>query len=476
MNSSTKVSLQNISFISTNSRDETGKVFTYNGKIFRAIYKHKTAFVKELLGCGLIEELNQKGMFPKTTISDIELEGFELVLEHEVIYPVVLPPQWTFDMLKDAGEFAIVLNQIALKYGYQTMDCHGYNILFKNNDPVYIDFGSFIKVPSGFKGWFAYENFLQSFYYPLKIAEAGNWYFARLVMLQPDPIPHYSFYYFKSSLYKLFKQKTIDLFLSTFYKFKLIRYFSEEEIKEKTPVSLKKLTIFLNKLGILPFQSTNLNALAKKVKNISIKNIQTEWGAYHNDLQDANGLIKSTLRFDQILSVLKGLEVNSVLELGGNQGVFSRIISERTNIETIICTDYDETAVNLMYNLLKKTKHRVTPALLNFVTPNENYYGARVYERFKSDAVFALALSHHLILTQKMSVKSLFEEVIKYSNRYVFIEFMPMGLYSDRSKRKIVTPEWYNVDWFRGNFGDCFTILHEEQLEKNRILFVGEIK
>jgi hypothetical protein len=465
-----------VEFISVSERDEIGKVFSYNNKILRAIYKHKVDYVNQLLNSGLIDELVDKGMFPKTTISNYELEGFGMVLEHEKIQPVVMPPQWSFDMLKDAGILAIEINEIAKKYGYQTMDCHSYNILFSDNKPVYVDLGSFIIHPKGFKGWFAYENFLQCYYYPLKMIESGNGYLGRLIMSQNSNMPHYSYYYFKYSLAKIISQDKIDLFLSYLYKFKLINYFSREEIAYKTPGILKKLTLFLHRTKLLPFQRTNLNKLKNKINSISIPNTKTEWGDYHNVLKESNGMIKSTPRFDRILEILRQLEVCDVLEIGGNQGVFSMIISERSDIPTIICTDYDETAVNIMYKVLKKTNHRVTPALLNFFSPNENNFGGSVYYRFRSETVLALALTHHLILTQKMSIRDILERLIKFSKKYVMIEFMPLGLYSPTSKRKYIVPEWYNVDWFRNNFSQYFHIINEEHLEKNRILFVGEIK
>ncbi len=465
-----------IEFISVSERDEIGKVFSYKNKILRAIYPSKVDYVNELLQSGLVEELVSKGMFPKTFVSDFELEGFGMVLEHEKIHPVVLPPQWSFDMLKDAALMAIEINKTARKYGYQTMDCHSYNILFRDNKPVYIDLGSFIRHPKGFEGWFAYENFLQSYYYPLKMIESGNGYLGRLIMSQLSYMPHYSYYYYRYPLAKMVNQNKIDLFLSYFYKFKLINYFSSEEIAYRTPGMLKKLTLFLHRIKLLPFQSTNLNKLKSKISKITIPNVKTEWGDYHNVLKESNGLIKSTPRFDRILEILRQLEMRSVLEIGGNQGVFSMIISERMDIRSIICTDYDETAVNVMYNVLKQTNHKVTPALLNFFSPNENSFGGSVYTRFKSEAVLALALTHHLILTQKMSIRDIFERLIKFSPKYVLVEFMPLGLYSPTSKRKYVVPEWYNVEWFRNHFSQYFHILNEEHLEKNRILFVGETK
>jgi len=465
-----------VEFISVSERDEIGKVFSYDNKILRAIYKHKVDYVNQLLASGLIDELVSKGMFPKTTVSDYVLDGFGMVLEHEKIQPVVMPPQWSFDMLKDAALLVIELNQIARKYGYQTMDCHGYNVIFRKNKPVYVDLGSFIINPPGFKGWFAYEGFRQFYLYPLIIAQTGNWYWARLVMMQPTPMPHYAYYYLRHPLSKIFKNHRIEFYFHNFFKFKLLSYFSDAEIEKKIPLPLRKIISPLKKMKLLPFQNTNLNRLKTTINNLTINNISTEWGDYHNQLKGPDGFIKSTSRFDRIVEITKELSIETALELGGNQGVFSQILVEKAKVKTIICTDYDEAAVNIMYNMLKKTEYDIAPALLNFVMPFENKIGRSVYSRFKSDAVFALALSHHLLLTQKMPIKVLFEELIKYSKKYVFVEFMPLGLYNPKSKNKYIVPDWYSIEYFRDNFMLYFTVLYEEKIDTNRVIFVGEIK
>ena len=125
--------------------DEMGRVFSWQGRIFRLIYPEKEQAVKALFSCGLMTELEKAGLFPKTTIAPYTLEDADLILEHEKIDPVVLHSNWSFDMLKDAGLCLLKVNKIAQKYGYQTIDGHGLNILFKSGSPLFIDLGSFIQ-------------------------------------------------------------------------------------------------------------------------------------------------------------------------------------------------------------------------------------------------------------------------------------------------------------------------------------------
>ena len=95
--------------------------------------------------------------------------------------------------------------------------------------------------------------------------------------------------------------------------------------------------------------------------------------------------------------------------------------------------------------------------------------------RIKSDLAMALAVTHHLLLTNNYSVEAIFERVKMYSEKYVMIEFMPLGLWEINSDDKILVPEWYNEDWFKSKFETYFKIIRQEKLEDNRILFFGEI-
>jgi hypothetical protein len=49
---------------------------------------------------------------------------------------------------------------------------------------------------------------------------------------------------------------------------------------------------------------------------------------------------------------------------------------------------------------------------------------------------------------------------------------MPLGLCVLGKKVKV--PCWYTTDWFRDNFRKYFEFLVEEQIEENRIVFVGK--
>ena len=95
------------------SVDKVGKIFFYKNRIFRAINNDYIDYVKDMFSSGLIEEIAEKKLFPRTWISDIKIENYSLVIEHEKILHWNYPYEWSFDMLRDAGLAILEVNEIA---------------------------------------------------------------------------------------------------------------------------------------------------------------------------------------------------------------------------------------------------------------------------------------------------------------------------------------------------------------------------
>ena len=268
--------------------------------------------------------------------------------------------------------------------------------------------------------------------------------------------------------------KYIGRAIRTVYRIKNLSLYPEDKFFNKLKPNIAKIIIVLRNKGILPFQKVNFYSLIYKINKIKYTPADTNWKDYHNQYIADDGSIKASIRFQRIAEIIKLLEIRNLCELAGNQGIFSRILLEQGIVEQIVCSDYDHNAVDIMYLMTKENKINCTPVVLNFINPIARTYSKPPNDRFKADAVVALAVTHHLSLTQKIPIESILEILKQYTRKYVFIEFMPMGLY-DGSETPPV-PEWYNVHWFRNNFIKFFDILAEETLEENRYLFVGIIK
>lgn len=456
--------------------DPVGFLFRYDGKIYRAINNSQKKDIQDLFNSGAINELNEAKLIPYTKISDIQLEGHDLVLEHERITPVIFSTEWSFEMLKEAARVIIKVNEILFKYGYETKDAHNHNVIYDKYRPKFVDIGSFHKRKNT-KYWECKDEFYRIFLFPLKIWSNGNSQIARKSISDvADYLKLYEYSLYKYSLLRLIPTEFVK---NISYYMEVLRNLSKFDLNKifivKRPELKRKILKIIHKvslLGFLPHNNINLTRLIRKIEKIKHSNIRTKWGEYHSNVNKEE-LFKEGGRFDLIIQLLKKYGINEVLEIGGNQGLLSIELSKF--IDKVICSDYDEVAVDRMYINTKNAKANVTPILLDIMHPI--YLSTNFSEqlkpqiRFKSQATLALALTHHLILGQKIPINAVFQAISAYTKEYAFIEFMPNGI--DKSP----LPEWYNVNWFRENFKTHFELLLERPTveDGSRILFLGKV-
>lgn len=456
--------------------DDFGRVFFKNGRVYRAINNDKKEFCIDFLNSPLFTELSNKNLIPKTQLTDINVEGFGLVLEHEKLLQTY-QHEWSFDMFKDAALMLLEINTICHKYGYELKDGHPYNILFKGTKPLYVDFGSIVLKVN--KAWTAYNEFVEAFAVPLFFWNEGNTYVVRKLLAS---YPYKMFTIPEKTLISSYLLTLLDnnpfryriylknkFICSTIRKYKLISL-----LIKLVNAFTKRITV--SKARYLSYQGSYipLSRLIEKLEKIKAPNQISIWQNYHLKIYENSESDEPTYRFSRILELIKEREdqIESVVDLAGNSGYFCSLLAKKTKISKIILSDYDENAINSAYNRFKKEDQlkKIYTVLLNFMVPVDMIGTPR---RFKADAVLALAITHHLLLTNKYSISAILDKIKDYANKFVFIEFMPLGLWDGNDDYPSI-PAWYNINWFRKEFCKVFILQQEEMLEVNRILFVGK--
>ena len=428
--------------------DVLGVVFTKDNKIFRGIRPQKEEYVRELLSGGLINELMQKEMIPETIISKFYSDEFNLILQHKKI-PIILEPKyWSFSMLKDAAIHILHVNQIANKHGKQLIDAHPWNITFFQNKPIFIDFGSFVPYTKETANGFLleYKRLLAS----LLLMNCCDVYFGRKIIYDGE-----SFYL------RTQPAQTIE---NTMTYSNAVSYFKEYHRKHSSP-----------KLNLMISNVFDKNIFEPEyISQIFSYPVQkSAWGNYqlnfYNSLKNNKKNNEQYIRFQRIIQLCKKYAdgAQSSIDLAGNSGGFLYLLSKEIPMNFYLSIDYDEKAIEEGYIFFKEHPTKVDLALHNFT--------ASYQPVTKADTVFALAITHHLLLAQNIQIDTIFSQIKQYANKYVFIEFMPLGLWGGEEVLPEI-PEWYNEHWFEKNFKKYFSLLHKEQLEKNRIIFVGKIK
>ena len=430
-----------------------------DGRILRGIPNKNNKIVMEMFKCGMIKELIGKSLIPHMKIIHGD-ETFSMYVEEERIPYVVYPYEWSWGMIYTAAECVLKVNEIALKYGYQLVDPHPYNIVFRGALPYYVDLGSFQKVKESNKYWLGRNHFLRNYLYPLRIASKRLGYGAPVIakclvgldLIDIDILEFVHLFSWKCPKGMIdFGWKVYNIILG--YSFELYKRIARERVSETCQRYQREM-----------------RKLRKELRKYKVNDIG-RWSNYHDTVKE-DGTLEKGSRFDRLCDILKNLDINTSLEIGGNQGTFSDLLIKRGIVRRALNSDYDSGAIDKAF-MRHVGNDAVYFAVCNIMDTDERGYHKRS-ERFKSDIVIALALTHHLILTQKVRLSSLLQILTEYTNKYILIEFMPLGLWDGKKKTEV--PEWYTLEWFTKEMAEYFKIIKTLQTEQNRIAILGELK
>ena len=454
--------------VSLSGADPAGILYTDGKRYLRGVHDEGLVSVNKLLDSGLIETLWQKGLIPKTTVLDkgsipVALAAYPLVLEHESIEPLSYPREWSFEMLKEVALAFIDLVKTLYTKGFTCKDAHLFNWAFRGIHPVWLDISSFELVNKKGSGIPWITEFFTSILGPLLMWGKGMPFLASKAVSSPIQTPP-----LEESLLALQSNFGYQIPIIRNILLKINKIIVTRNITVSTIITrlLKPL------LGDLFY--THIKSLRKRVKNITFLSSST-WGQYHNDFLDTHGHIIFDTRFKRIIELLNEYTPSSVLELAGNAGVVSQAIAEKYPELHVLCTDYDPNAIDCFFRRVhQNAPSNLYMAVLNFMVPENSSAETAPDLRFRSDCVLALAVTHHLLLGQGYNYDQVFSAIATYSKKIVFIEFMPLGLHDGVSAPP--TPPWYTQKEFQKSFCDYFELLKIEQLDENRVLFIGQIK
>lgn len=381
--------------------DPLGKVFEFEGRYIRAIYRHKISFIEYLFSSKVLESLETKGLTCKfSRVSDINLDGFDLLIEQHAAPFELSIGNWSLDTIKEAALNYLSINLVLLDFDLGLNDGHAGNFaLFGNSKPKFFDLGSVVKIKKPHHGL---DEFCRHFLHPLVLASKGK-NLGRITRLlcQNGGIG------FKESH---------DLL----------------NFKFDYPSNRKETLLFLQNIIRKITYNTPENSL---------------WQDYQNDTHiesEVKNLIDGKTQDPRnvaISGLLKAIKPTKVTDIGCNSGFFS-LLSAMLGAK-VFAFDSDEGAIKkFCYNLKNNWQDfDITIGINKAETVN-------LIDKNKSDLVLALALSHHLFFSCKFKFDHIAKCLSSYSNKFLITEFMPNGLGGVAGPNPNPLPTHYNLEEF----------------------------
>lgn len=361
--------------------DTLGYTFVWNGHFLRGVYPSSVELAQSYFDSGFIDEVVSRNLFPKTWISDFQNEQFGLIIEHEMVAPILYAMEWNYSMLKDAALMVLEIAQIAWGYGYNMADCHKLNVLFKNCKPIYVDLGSFIPRQRGETGWKPYGSFLTSYYNILDVWEDGAAQIAKRMMAPSFTFDEMNYWIYKKQIYRIFpliprKKILLSNYLTHTAAFGYQRFNNELDSMNIKPYK-KKLALFLkrliDRLKILPSQ--NLEIIKRKI--LRLKSSRTIPSPHEDDT------------FTILKGIIEGLklDITTATFIDCNNPYLYQQIETDTSINRIISICQNPMLSNTEYNLLKKSNINLICAEFPLINNSIVMVGRFPEDRLSSDIV-----------------------------------------------------------------------------------------
>ena len=445
------------------SRDPSGFVFKHNKEIYRAVNKAYRQNYDHLIQSGLFKKLCSEELLIKHQELDDNKLNFDC---YKIIKPVQIdfisyPYEWSFEQLKDAAITTLTIQKIALDYKMSLKDASAYNVQFMDSKPVFIDTLSFEIYKEGFP-WIAYKQFCQHFLAPLLLMAYKDLRLQKLLNNFMDGIP----LDLTNSLlpFKCLIDPKILLHITL-------------HSKAQKKFSAKKADLKEGGFSKNSFYRL-IDNLLSSVKSIKLKNINSHWINYYNGDNSNPEYINH--KKELISLFLDRIKPGTLWDLGSNTGVFSKIASEK-NIR-VICFDSDPVIVNKVYvDCKSRNEKNILPLVMDLVNPSSASGWAEsehksLTERASAEIVMALALVHHLAITNNIPLRSIAEYFANLSGK-LLIEFIPKDDANTqillRSREDIFSD--YNQLNFENEFNKFFTIIAKEKINSSeRVLYLME--
>lgn len=443
-------------------RDPNGFLFFEDGFIYRQVNRIYKENYDHLIGSGLYETLvDAELLIPheEVDIDYAEPDKAYKIIKPEQISFISYPYEWCFSLLKDAALTTLEIQKKALNFGMSLKDCSAYNIQFRRGRPIFIDTLSFENYRDG-DPWVAYRQFCQHFLAPLALMSYRDIRLNQLLRIYIDGVP----LDLASSL----------LLFRTRFKFSLLSHIhlhakSQKYFADKTVNKSSRKISRLSFLGIIDSLESAIRQLKWQAKG-------TEWADYY---KDTNYSPEALQHKKQIVSeFLDNINPKNVWDIGANAGIFSRIASDK-GIQTI-SFDIDPAAVEKNYlECVKNGETNILPLLLDLINPSpsigwENQERMSILERSPEETVFALALIHHLAISNNLPFNKI-ASFLKCICTSLIIEFVPKSDSQVRrllSNREDIFPD-YTQYVFESKFGQYFEIQNSVKIRySDRILYL----
>jgi len=426
--------------------------------IFRVIESKNSKHMREVFD-KIDSNAKLRNFIVPTSIAENECvrDKLALTFKHERIAPVSYAPEWSPTMFKDYCLFMIDFIAALDESDLGLWDPSAFNAAFSKGKFVYFDICG---IYAGKTSVSVLQKFIELHINPLI-----------LTVKQP------------------YKGNTLirhPLLLTKFSDFS--EYLSDGERERYTDLNNKSCKALMGghvarccKLlkELIDFASSLSNA------NLSGFFVNYQDGSYRG-LKDSS---KWTLKQKTVVSLINQANPRTVLDLAGNAGWYCMAVAH--DVDYAIASDLEADASDKAFGWVKELGlTNVLPVCFDLITPlpaifRNNFISSdaitphkkSAIDRLKCDMVLALAIIHHLALSQGLTFDEIISQLLCFSKRYLIVEFVDRDDFAVSEmivNRGDFRTNWYTKEGFESVLASKCHIIKSLPSTDTRVLYLCE--
>jgi SAM-dependent methyltransferase len=320
-------------------------------------------------------------------------------------------------MLAAAANLTLDLAEGLLSEGLGLKDGTPYNVLFKGASPIFIDVLSLESRRREDPVWLPYAQFLRTFLLPLIANKFFGIPLSQIFLTRRDGLEPEELYRWCSLTQRLRPPFLANVSLPTWLAKKADA--QEKTLYQQRSDSPEKAEFVLRAL---------FRRLRKVVDSSKPQPRSSRWSDYMdrtNNYSSQEAVLKNQL----ITEFLQQFHPATVLDVGCNTGLYSNLAADAG--AEVVATDLDPEVIDAVWQHAREHRKNILPLVIDFSRPSPGTgwrnqecpsFLGRAAGRF--DAVFMLAVIHHLLVSERIPLPEIVELAAELTRSHAVIEFV----------------------------------------------------
>ncbi len=408
-------------------RDPGGRVLQREGRILRVVRLQALRDLERFLESPASRQFVERGNLVQTSRKDPpgavwksevgEAPG-DVWFEHERIPFPSHPYEWPPEMLYQAGRLTLELALTLLKDGLGLKDATPYNVLFRGPRPVFVDVLSVESRDPQDPVWTPYAQFVRTFLLPLAVNRDFGMSIGEVLSGRRDGL----------------EPQTVDRWLGPVQRLRRpyltlvslpARLSGSARVKTGDIYQRRQLSDPRRARFVLEVLLKGLDKHLRRLEPTRQKH--SLWSHYMETHSYTEEHFAAKEEF--IEDCLREFAPASVLDAGCNDGYFSRMAARAG--ARVVSIDYEEAVVGKVWHRAAVEDLDILPLVVNLTRPTpamgwHNRENASFLDRARGafDAVFMLALIHHMLVSERVPLEEIIKLAAELSSDIVVMEYV----------------------------------------------------